>query len=91
MRSTLLLVLSGALLMCYAIIGLFFLKFRRRTRDRLFTWFALAFFLFATQRLLLTVAGEWMENVSWAYGLRLLGFVIILAAIVDKNRSAGAG
>jgi hypothetical protein len=90
MRSTLLLMVSGALLMCYVVIGLYFLKFRRRTRDRLFTWFALAFFLFATQRLLLTMAGEWLENVGWVYGLRLLGFVIILAAIVDKNRSATA-
>ena len=86
--SILLLVLSGALAALYVVIGLFFLRFRARTGDRLFAMFAGAFFLLATQRLAITVAREWGEDTTWLYGLRLLAFVLIIVAIVDKNRGA---
>jgi hypothetical protein len=89
-RSTLLVTLSGALSAFYVAIGLFFLKFRRRTHDRLFTMFAAAFFLLAAQRIALSVGGVWSENNVYLYGLRLLAFVLILVAIVDKNRSAAS-
>jgi peptidoglycan/LPS O-acetylase OafA/YrhL len=88
MSPTLLTALSGALVMCYVTIGLFFLRFWRRSRDRLFAIFAASFLLLAVQRLALTVAGEWTEDSIWLYGLRLLAFLLILVAIVDKNRSA---
>jgi zinc transporter ZupT len=84
----LLVALSGGLFMLYAVIALFFLKFRSRTGDRLFTLFAAAFMLLAVQRLALTVAREWGEGETWLYGMRLLAFVLIIAAIVDKNRAA---
>lgn len=84
--SIVLFVASGALGALYAVIGLFFLRFRARTGDRLFALFAGAFFLLAAQRIALTVAREWGENTTWLYGLRLLAFVLILFAIVDKNR-----
>ena len=80
---------SGALTLAYAVVALFFLKFHRRTRDRLFAHFALAFLLLAVQRLVLSLAGEWTEDSIWLYGTRLLAFVTIIVAIVDKNRSAG--
>jgi len=83
-----LLTLSGALAMAYLAIGLFFLKFFGRTRDRLFLGFSVAFLLLAFQRLVLGLAREWSEDVVWLYGLRLLAFLIILVAILDKNRSA---
>ena len=82
----LLLVLSGALAAFYAVAGLFFLRFRARTGDRLFTYFAAAFFLLAGQRFALTLAREWGESTTWLYGLRLVAFVLIIVAIVDKNR-----
>ncbi|HEX8155496.1 MAG TPA: DUF5985 family protein, partial [Thermoanaerobaculia bacterium] len=44
---------SGALTMGYAVVCLFFLRYWRDTRDRLFAWFAMAFALLAVQRLLL--------------------------------------
>ena len=78
--------LSSAVATLYAVAALFFLRFRTRTGDRLFSFFAAAFLLLATQRLALTLAREWGENVVWLYGLRLLAFVLILVAIVDKNR-----
>ena len=89
LTPTLLVALSGGLAMLYAVIGLFFLKFRSRTGDRLFTLFAAAFLLLSAQRFALTVAREWAESMVWLYSLRLLAFVLIIAAIVDKNRATG--
>lgn len=88
LRSTLLIAASGALTVLYAVIALFFFKFRARTGDRLFAMFASGFLMLAFQRLVLTVAGEWGRETVWLYGLRLLAFVIIVYAIVDKNRTA---
>lgn len=82
-----LIVLSSALATLYAVAGLFFLRFRTRTGDRLFAWFATAFFLLSAQRFALIVAREWGESTLWLYGLRLVAFVLILVAIVEKNRS----
>jgi hypothetical protein len=46
--------LSGAITMGCATAGLFFLRFWKRTRDRLFIAFALAFWLLAIGQALLT-------------------------------------
>jgi hypothetical protein len=80
-------VVSGALGMGYAVVALFFLRFWRDTGDRLFMWFSIAFIVLLSQRLALSLTQEWMENTVWLYGLRLAAFVIILVAIIDKNRS----
>ena len=85
-RSTLLLTLSGALVTCYVVIGLFFLRFRQRTRDRLFAMFATAFLLLAAQRLALALTSASMEDQTVFYLLRLAAFVIIAVAIIDRNR-----
>lgn len=81
-------VFSGVLLMGYATAGLFFLRFWRETRDRLFGIFAGAFFLLAFQRLALAVIPEPEQDPVLLYTIRLLAFVLILWAIVDKNRAA---
>jgi hypothetical protein len=44
-------VAMGALAMAFAVAGLFFLRFWRDTKDRLFAFFALAFFALAANRL----------------------------------------
>lgn len=90
LRATLLIAASGALTTLYAIIALHFYKFSARSGDRLFTLFATAFLILSGQRLVLTVAREWGENSIWLYGMRLLAFVIIVYAIIDKNRAAPA-
>jgi hypothetical protein len=77
---------SGLLVMGYAVAGLFFLRFWRETRDRLFGIFAGAFWLLAVQRLLLALFQDPDNEQVWLYGIRLLAFVLILIAIVDKNR-----
>ncbi len=79
---------SGLLVMGYAVAGLFFLRFWRETRDRLFGIFAGAFWLLAVQRVLLAVSQNPNNEQVWLYGIRLLAFVLILIGIVDKNRGS---
>lgn len=74
---------AGALTVAYAVIALFFLRFRRESGDRLFTIFAAAFLLLAVQRFALFYFGA--EAGIWLYTLRLIAFSLILFAIVDKN------
>jgi uncharacterized membrane protein HdeD (DUF308 family) len=81
-------VVSGAMIAMYAVAGLFFLRFWRETADRLFGIFALAFWLLGVQRLLLVMALDPTDGQIWVYLLRLLAFVLILLAIIDKNRTA---
>ncbi len=78
--------LSGALIAFYASIALFFLRFWIAARERLFVLFALAFTVLAAQRLALSLTNATMEDQTVFYLLRLAAFVIIVAAIVDKNR-----
>jgi amino acid transporter len=80
------LVVSGMLIMGYLVAGLFFLRFWRETRDRLFGIFAGAFWLLGVQRALLAIVETSAAGTVWVYGLRLLAFVLILVAIIDKNR-----
>lgn len=79
-------VLSGALVAGYLVVALFFLRFWSASRDRLFGLFAGAFGVLAVQRLALSLTGEYMENQTLFYLLRLAAFVVIIVAIVDKNR-----
>ena len=83
--------LMGATAMACAVAGLFFLRFWRRTRDRFFLMFALAFWALSGVRVALLVAAELDESRAYIYLFRLLAFLLILAAIVDKNRAAGGG
>jgi hypothetical protein len=78
--------ISGAILMGYLVAGLFFLRFWRDTRDRLFLIFAIAFALLAGQRLALVLTRDMLESQTGLYLVRLFAFLLILAAIVDKNR-----
>ena len=80
--------LSGAATLGYLVAALFFLRFWRKTADRLFFMFALAFVLFALNQGLAHVFAVYREPASFIYALRVLGFVLILYAIVDKNLSA---
>lgn len=79
-------VVSGALLMGYAVAALFFLRFWSASRDRLFALFSLAFAVLAVQRFAITVTRETMEDQTIFYLVRLAAYVIIIVAIVDKNR-----
>ena len=84
--SPMLLFLWGALTMVSATIGLMFLKFWRRTGDRLFALFGTAFFVFALNWLVLAVVQPSDESRHYVYLIRLFAFVLLLIGIIDKNR-----
>ena len=77
----------GALVMACAAAGLFFLRFWRKTRDRLFAIFAAAFWLMGLNWLLLSFTDKDAEFRPALYLIRLVAFVLILYAIVEKNRA----
>lgn len=77
--------LAGALTLAYVIASTYFVHFWRRTADRLFLAFALAFALLALNQVTVFALGVADERHNYAYILRVLGFILILAAIVDKN------
>jgi hypothetical protein len=80
-------ILMGALAMAFAVAGLFFLRFWRDTRDRLFAYFAVAFFVLAVNRVGLAFAAQQQVAGDYLYWVRFLAFVLILVAVLDKNRS----
>ncbi len=77
---------SGALTMGYAVVALFFFRFWNASRDRPFAMFSFAFLLLAFQRVSITLTRGAMEDQTIFYLLRLAAFVVIIVAIVDKNR-----
>ncbi len=78
--------ISGLLAAGYAVAALFFLRFWRSSRDRLFGFFAASFFLLFLQRVALALASDLVGNAAWYYVVRLLAFSLIIVAIADKNR-----
>jgi hypothetical protein len=83
--STAVAAIIGATGMACAAIGVLFLRYWRRTRDRLFAFFAAAFGMMALNRALLAVLGEARETVTALYVVRLAAFLLILFGIVAKN------
>jgi hypothetical protein len=78
--------LMGAIAMSSCIAALFFLRFWKDTGDRLFAIFAAAFILLAITRLGLALSNEPTEAQTHWYWVRLSAFLLILFAIIDKNR-----
>jgi low temperature requirement protein LtrA len=76
----------GAIGMGCAVAGLFFLRFWRATRDRLFVYFAAAFWAMAVERVLFVVLAVHEDTQHLVFLVRLAAFLLIIAAIVDKNR-----
>lgn len=79
--------LSGAVTMGALVASLFFLRFWRRTQDRFFLAFAVAFLLLALNQALALWIGAADERAGYTYLVRVVAFVLILAAILDKNLS----
>lgn len=77
--------MQGATMMGSVAVAVFFLRFWRQTSDRLFAVFAAAFALFAMNRLLLAVLDQESETRTWVYALRAVTFLMIAAAVLDKN------
>jgi hypothetical protein len=79
--------LSGMVTAGFLAGGLFFARFWARSRDSLFLAFAAAFWLLATNELLVALIDEPEDRQSWFYLMRVAAFVLIAAAIVRKNAS----
>lgn len=78
--------LTGAAAMAAWASGLFFLRFWRQTGDRLFAFFAGAFWILAVNWVALASLAPEPETRHYFYLLRLAAFILIIVAIVDKNR-----
>ncbi len=82
--------IQGATAMGFLALSVFFLRFWRRMRDRLFACFALAFLIFAINNVLIVTFGSRSESAVAIYGARAVAFGLILFAFFDKNRTPPA-
>ena len=77
--------LLGVIAMSSLTAGVFFLKFWRETHDSLFLSFAVAFIIETINRIAVLFFAKPNEGSPIIYVIRLIAFLIILAAIVKKN------
>ena len=80
--------LSGAVLFGTWVAGVLFFRFWSKTQDRLFLIFGVAFWIMALERMILMFMRDpgRGEDHSLVYVIRLIAFLLIIFAIVDKNR-----
>lgn len=78
--------LAGAVTFGFLVCALLFLRFWRRTRDRLFMTFTMAFALLGVGQAVQILANIPTEERGAIYLIRLAAFALILAAILEKNR-----
>lgn len=81
--------LAGAATFSLIVISLFFLRFWKRTGDRLFLYFAGAFVFLMFERIVRAIMAVETAETEWTpyvYMIRLAAFVLIIIAIADKNR-----
>lgn len=75
--------MSGAIAMGYLTVAVFFLQYWRETRDRLFIFFTIGFLVLAAQRVLFAVFFGEADAIT--FGLRLTGYLCILAGIIERR------
>ena len=79
--------LSGAITMGFLVAGLFLLRSYMRSRDLFFLAFAAAFWLLALNQALTGLLSIPREEQTPIYLLRLAAFLLIIVAILLKNRN----
>lgn len=79
---------TGMIAMASLIIGLFFLRFWRNTRDRFFLYFALSFGIEGVHRIVTAIGYDEHEESPLHYLVRLLAYGLIIWAILEKNLPA---
>lgn len=72
--------------MSFMTAAMYFYSFWHRTRDPLFAAFALSFALLAFERIMLLYINAEDELRTYVYFVRLVAFILIILAIVRKNR-----
>lgn len=78
--------LLGVIVTTSLVAAMFFLKFWRQTRDTLFLAFAAAFGIEGINRIGFLFVETPNEGSASIYIVRLLAFLLILGAILHKNR-----
>jgi hypothetical protein len=79
---------GGGIMVAALAVALFFARSWRRTGDRFFLLFALAFALLSAERWGLLFIRPEHELRHSVYLIRLVAFAVILVAVIDKNRAA---
>jgi len=82
--------LLGVIFTCSIVAGLFFLRFWKLSNDSFFLAFALSFFMEGLNRATLLLSDSPSVATHWTYIVRLLSFLLILAAVLRKNYGKGA-
>jgi amino acid transporter len=77
---------SGAIFLGYLAAALFFFRFWKKTRDRLFVMFSISFFVLGMERIVPLFVSITNEHQLYIYGTRLVAFLLLIFAILDKNR-----
>jgi hypothetical protein len=79
--------LLGVIVTSSIVAGAFLLKFWRQTRDPLFLAFAAAFLIEGANRVGFLLVDDPHGGSALIYTVRLLSYLLILAAIAYKNRA----
>jgi nitric oxide reductase large subunit len=80
--------LLGAIAVASFLVGLFFARFWRTTKDRFFLYFAISFWIEGLNRVYVGAMSLRSENLPINYLIRLVAYALILVAIWEKNRPA---
>jgi len=87
---------AGMACATFALSAVFFLKFWKASRDRFFLFLCTTLGLLSLERAvsvaiyyMLQAEAQSDHTRSWLYLIRLAAFLLILAAILDKNRQRG--
>jgi hypothetical protein len=73
--------------MATLVVSLIFLRLWRDSGDRFFLFFALSFLVQAINRVTLSLQPSPNEGGPLHYSIRFLAYVLIIVAIIDKNRA----
>lgn len=79
----------GAIAVSCFLVGVFFLRYWRSSRDRFFLFLAVSFWMEALSRVDMAISNSLHEASPVHYVVRLLSYGVILIAIWDKNRMSG--
>ena len=85
MQSELLNFFRGGTMVALIGCAVFFFRFWRQTKDRLFAYFTVSFLVMAVSHALVVFLGSLGESLPHAYLVRLLAFLLIAVGIIEKN------
>lgn len=79
--------LLGVIVAASLTAGAFFIRFWRQTGDQLFLLFGAAFIIEGLNRIVFLFLENPDEGHPAVFGVRLFAYLLILAAIIRKNRA----